>query len=145
MKRLAVMMGVIGMVFVFLYGIFGVSANDNAPPSEIIINNTGYVKNRKGPVKFPHEKHIKEYKIACKECHHIYENGKNIWKQGEPVKKCAECHSPIRKRHQKPMDLMHAYHRNCMGCHKKMAKEGKISQKEFKKLRRCNTCHARKT
>ena len=135
--------------FIFLGSVLWVNANDNSPPAEIVINNTGYVKDKKGPVKFSHERHVKEHHIACNECHHVYKNGKNVWKEGDPVKKCAECHSPIRKKGQKqkmmPMDLMHAYHKNCMGCHKKLAKEGKISQAEYKKLRRCNTCHARKS
>ncbi len=131
--------------FIFLGGSLWVNANDNSSPAEVIINNTGYVKDKKGPVKFSHERHVKEHQIACKECHHVYENGKNVWKEGDPVKKCVDCHSPIRKKGQKPMDLMHAYHKNCMGCHKKLAKEGKISRSEYKKLRKCNTCHAKKT
>jgi hypothetical protein len=142
-KRFLITLLVLGLI-VFLGGLW-VNANDNSPPAEVVINNTGYVKDKKGPVKFSHEKHVKEHQIACNECHHVYKNGKNVWKEGDPVKKCAECHNPVRKKGQKPMDLMHAYHKNCMGCHKRLAKEGKISQSEFKKLRRCNTCHAKKT
>jgi len=122
-----------------------VNATDNAPPAEVVINNSGYVKDKKGPVKFSHERHVKEYKVTCTECHHEYKDGKNVWKEGEPVKKCVDCHSPVIKKGQKPMDLMHAYHRNCMGCHKKLSKEGKISKQEFKKLRKCKTCHAKKS
>jgi len=134
----------VGVILLFIGGVYWVGANDTTPPPVVIIHNTGYRRYIKGPVKFPHEKHVKEYKIACTECHHIYVNGKNVWKEGQPVKKCAECHSPIRKRGQKPIDLMHAYHKNCMGCHRKLAKEGKISMAEYKKLRRCNTCHQKK-
>ncbi len=134
----------VGVVFLFIGGVYWVKANDITPPSVVIIHNTGYKRYIKGPVKFSHEKHVKEHKIACTECHHVYVNGKNVWKEGQPVKKCSECHNPIKKKGQKPMDLMHAYHKNCMGCHKQLAKEGKISKAEYKKLRRCNTCHQKK-
>ncbi|RLB13111.1 MAG: hypothetical protein DRG39_00040 [Deltaproteobacteria bacterium] len=142
-------MGIMGIQLVILFlflagGILWVNANDSSPPTEVVINNAGYKKDKKGPVKFSHERHVKEHKIACVECHHLYKDGKNVWKEGDPVKKCVECHNPKRKKGQKPMDLMHAYHKNCMGCHKNMAKAGKISRQEFKKLRKCKTCHAKK-
>ena len=145
MKKEAAVLSILVLAFFLCLGSLWVNASDTSPPSEVLIKNTGYKRIRKGPVKFSHELHVKEHKIACTECHHVYKNGKNVWKPGQPVKKCAECHSPIRKKGQKPMDLMHAYHKNCMGCHRKLAKEGKISPQQYKKLRRCNTCHAKKS
>lgn len=38
----------------------------------ITIDNKGYKKDRKGPAKFEHVKHAREYKISCWECHHEY-------------------------------------------------------------------------
>lgn len=146
MRKVGMLMAVVIAAFLVLsWNSLQSNATDNSPPAVVMINNKGYTKDRKGPVKFSHERHVKEHKVACTECHHVYKNGKNVWKEGEPVKKCIECHSPIKKKGQKPMDLMHAYHKNCMGCHKKLAKQGKISQQEFKKLRKCRTCHAKKS
>ncbi len=119
-----------------------VKAGNVSPPSVVVIDNKGYTRDKKGPVKFSHEKHVKQYKVACTECHHVYKDGKNVWKEGDPVQKCIECHSPKKVKGQ--LDLKRAYHKNCMGCHKKLAKEGKISVKEAKRLRKCSTCHVKK-
>ena len=66
-------------------------------PDEILIQNEGYKKDKKGPVKLGHKKHSVEYKIACNECHHEYKDCKNVWKDGQPVKKCSACHNPKKK------------------------------------------------
>ena len=39
-----------------------------------------------------HEGHVKEHKVSCNVCHHVYENGENVWKEGMPIKKCEGCH-----------------------------------------------------
>jgi hypothetical protein len=39
-----------------------------------------------------HEGHVKEHKVKCNVCHHVYENGENVWKEGMPIKKCEGCH-----------------------------------------------------
>ena len=67
-------------------------------PDEVTIENKGYAADKKGPVKLHHKKHQTDYKIACADCHHDYKDGKNVWKQGDPVKKCSACHDPVRKR-----------------------------------------------
>jgi len=108
-------------------------------PDEISIQNSGYKKDKKGPVKFSHKKHHADYKVACTECHHDYKDGKNVWKEGIPVKKCSECHNPLKKE-GKVKKLQNAYHRNCKNCHKALGKEGKPTG-PFKK---CNQCHAKK-
>ena len=115
------------------------------PPDNVLIKNEGYKKIKKGPVNFSHKKHADELGINCTECHHKYVNGKNVWKKGDAVEKCAKCHNPIKKKGSKELDLMHAYHKNCMGCHKQMHKAGKISNKDYKHLRKCNTCHGKKS
>ena len=107
-------------------------------PVDLKIENQGYTKDKKGPVALSHKKHNEEFKIACTECHHDYKDGKNVWKDGDPVKKCVECHNPLKK--EGNIDkLMNAYHKNCKDCHKEAAKDGKNAP--FKK---CNDCHEKK-
>ena len=108
-------------------------------PDEINISNEGYKKDIKGPVKFSHKKHHEEYKVACTECHHDYQNGKNVWKEGDPVKKCGDCHNPEKKQ-GKVDKLQNAYHKNCKDCHKDAEKAGKKNA-PYKK---CNDCHGEK-
>ena len=107
-------------------------------PDDIILKNGGYKKDKKGPVKLSHKKHSVDYKIACNECHHEYKDGKNVWKEGEPVKKCSACHDPKKKK-GKAMKLQNAFHKNCKNCHKAASKKG--LKAPYKK---CNDCHAKK-
>ena len=110
-------------------------------PDDILIENQGYKKDRKGPVKLSHQKHSIDYKIACTECHHEYEKGKNVWKEGQPVKKCGECHNPLKKEDKK-YKLNMAYHKNCKNCHRDlMKKEMKGKNLPYRK---CNDCHQKK-
>jgi predicted CXXCH cytochrome family protein len=86
-----------------------------------------------------HKKHSADYKIACAECHHVYEGGKNVFKEGDPVQKCSGCHDAV-KSEGKVKKLMLAYHKNCQGCHKEMNKAGEKTGP----TRKCNDCHAKK-
>ncbi len=126
----------------------------------LIEHNNGYKtkkgkkRDKKGPVKLTHEKHNKEYKVACTECHHEYkkEGKKNIntWKEGDPTKKCEECHfldaKKAKKKKVKSLNL--AYHKNCKDCHKKIKKENKGKKKEDQKktgpVKKCKKCHQKK-
>ena len=109
-------------------------------PDEVIIKNTGYAKDKKGPVKLSHKKHAVDHKLACTECHHEYKDGKNVYKEGAPVKKCSACHNPLKKQ-AKVQKLQNAYHKNCKNCHKALVKAGKSKTAPFKK---CNQCHEKK-
>jgi hypothetical protein len=109
-------------------------------PDDVTISNTGYKSDKKGPVKLTHKKHSTEYKIACTECHHDYKDGKNVWKEGDPVKKCGACHDPVKKQ-GKVDKLKNAYHKNCKNCHKKLVEAGKAKAAPFKK---CGDCHQKK-
>jgi hypothetical protein len=103
-------------------------------PEEVSIENEGYKSDKKGPVPLSHKKHVDEYGVACTECHHDYQDGKNVWKEGDPVKKCAECH-PMETKEAKSAGvdkLKNAYHKNCKNCHKEKGKG------PFKK---CTECH----
>lgn len=116
-------------------------------PEVVTIENKGYKKDKKGPVKFQHKKHQDEYKnvedkkIECTECHHKYdENKKNTWKEGDPVQKCGaeDCHDPLKKK-DKIKKLQIAYHKNCKDCHKALVKAGKKKDKEAP-YKKCKTC-----
>ncbi len=107
-------------------------------PEKIVIDGKNYKKDIKGPVTFSHSKHNKEYGVKCLECHHDYKDGVNIWKEGNEVKKCSECHDAnITEGNVKK--LMMAFHDNCKNCHKEKAKEG-IDAPEKK----CESCHSEK-
>ena len=132
-----VMISLIGFLILGVGALVAVGSPAN-PPDEVIIENSGYKKDQKGHVKLSHSKHINEYKVACTECHHDYKDGKNVWTENDPVKKCAECHDPVKsKGKQKKLQL--SYHSNCKDCHKLAVKEKKKAPTS-----KCNDCHAKK-
>ena len=105
---------------------------------------SNFTKSIKPPVLFTHEKHFKEHGVKCDECHHIYKDGKNVWKEGDSVAKCIECHPSDRnlaKEKAKELgvkrfyDLKNAFHKNCQTCHKEVDKEGKKAPVQ------CAECH----
>ena len=108
-------------------------------PDEITIKSDAFAKYKKGPVKFTHKKHNVDYKTTCAECHHVYKEGKNVYKQGDPVQKCSACHDAVKSK-GKVKKLMLAYHKNCQGCHKKLEKAGKKTGP----TKKCNDCHEKK-
>ncbi len=113
-------------------------AETQTSPDVIFIDKTVFKKRLKKGVKFSHKKHIEEYKIACTECHHNYKDGKNVWKEGDPVKKCETCHDPVKSK-GKQYKLQLAFHNNCQKCHKKLRKEGKSKKAPVK----CTQCHGK--
>jgi hypothetical protein len=104
---------------------------------EIIIENQGYTEDRKKPVKLNHKKHAEEYGIACASCHHVYEEGENIWEQGDPVGKCVACHDPVADQ-DGVMKLQSAFHKNCRDCHKEVTQE----VREAAPYKKCTACHS---
>ena len=102
---------------------------------EIIIENQGYTEDKKNPVKLSHKKHAEEYEIACDSCHHVYQEGENTWKQGDPVEKCVACHDPMEDQ-DNVIKLQRAFHKNCRDCHKEVTQEGR--EAPYKK---CTDCH----
>jgi len=113
------------------------TASDVETPDDLIIENEGYKADKKGGVKLNHKKHTDEYKVGCDDCHHEYEGDKNVWKEGDPVKKCSECHDPLKKEGE-VKKLQNAFHKNCKTCHKTLVSEGKSESAPFKK---CTKCH----
>lgn len=108
-------------------------------PDEILIENKIYRTDRKGSVRFSHLEHAEGYVEACEDCHHEYQDGQNIWQEGQPVKKCSSCHDP-KKRQGNARKLNIAFHKNCKGCHQKLAREGGTDAP----YRQCTECHAKR-
>ena len=106
---------------------------------EINIKSDAFKAYKKGPVKLTHKKHNVDYKIACADCHHVYKEGKNVYKEGDSVQKCSECHDALKSK-GKVKKLMLAYHKNCQGCHKQLEKAGKKTGP----TKKCNDCHEKK-
>lgn len=102
----------------------------SAPPEIIVIHSQVWPEKKYEDSKFPHKKHATELQITCKECHHRYENGGNVWKEGDPVATCESCHtSPKTGKalkdappEEQKLSLYNAFHRNCLNCHKEQAK-----------------------
>jgi len=143
MKKRIWSLGVVVLTGLMFLTVGALTASEKKPtdePDELMIENTGYKSDKKGPVKLTHKKHNVEYKVACTECHHEYKDEKNVWKEGQPVKKCAECHDPTKKQ-GKVLKLNLSYHKNCKTCHKAVIKKDPSKKAPFKK---CNGCHAKK-
>ena len=86
-----------------------------------------------------HKKHVADYKVKCAECHHVYKEKKNVWKEGDPVQKCGECHDPKAKKGE-GIKLQSAFHKNCKTCHKDLEK----AKKKTGPVKKCKECHEKK-
>jgi len=118
-----------------------IAAEEQEMPGEIYLENKVYKTDRKGPVWFSHSEHAEGYVESCDGCHHEYKDGENIWEEGQPVKKCSACHDPS-KSEGKVKKLNIAFHKNCKGCHKKLAKQEGGTEAPYKK---CSDCHEKKS
>jgi hypothetical protein len=123
-----------GIVSISLVAGTGILIATDAP-DEVTLG-AGFDKLKKGAVTFPHKKHAVDANIACTDCHHIYKDGKNVFKEGDPVRKCSACHD-AKKSEGKVKKLMLAFHKNCQGCHKDLDKAGKSAGP----TRKCDDCH----
>jgi hypothetical protein len=135
-KGLAII--IIIAAFLFSLGLIAwVYAADKAADTFKIDNDKAFFKDgkrTKPAVEYTHLKHEKEHKVPCTECHHIYKDGKNTWKQGAKVQKCNECHKAADQ--GKILSLQNAYHKNCKDCHTKLKAEGKKAGPTL-----CAQCH----
>jgi len=85
-----------------------------------------------------HNRHV-EAGLSCKDCHHIYENGKNILDEGKLEEgnkeiRCFSCHGP-----KSGLNVEQAFHKQCIGCHGKYQKEKKKTGPQY-----CGGCHVKK-
>ncbi len=120
-----------------------VYAADKAPDT-ITLKPSLWANLTKAPVVLTHKKHAEDYKIACDQCHHVYKDGKNVWKQGDAVDKCDKCHTEATIQGEKKLppdqqklNLKLAYHNNCIPCHQKLKKE----KADTKAPVTCAQCH----
>jgi hypothetical protein len=128
--------------------LLGVGYAAQQAADEMTMNSNVYGEHKKPLVTFTHTKHSVDYKIACADCHHVFKDGKNVWKEGDEVEKCEACHSeakapagkdaPTLSKQQK-IEKYHysAIHENCVGCHKAEKKEGKAAPTT------CKDCHSK--
>jgi hypothetical protein len=144
MKKSLIVLAVAAAAVAFLFA--GVYATQEAPEN-IVMESKVFGKHKKGLVTFTHKKHSADYKIPCADCHHVYKDGKNVWKEGDEVQKCAACHSEAKAPTGKDAPKLSkaekiekyyysAIHENCMGCHKDLKKEGKPTGPTS-----CKDCH----
>ncbi|MFC1580359.1 cytochrome c3 family protein [Thermodesulfobacteriota bacterium] len=131
----------IAVISVFiLLGAGHITAGEQEVPEEIELDSDVYKTNRRGPVTFTHLDHTEDYEVGCKECHHEYKDGKNVWEEGDPVKKCAACHDPNRNQgNVKKLSI--AYHKNCKTCHRNLVQRGDSEDAPYRK---CTDCHEKK-
>jgi predicted CXXCH cytochrome family protein len=113
------------------------ASNEQGMPENIVLDQELCGKNRRGPVKFSHLSHAEDYGLSCNECHHDYVDGKNVWREGDRVNKCIECHDPC-KSDNEVKRLKIAFHKNCIGCHRKIKREWGSTDAPF---RACKDCH----
>jgi hypothetical protein len=100
--------------FLLLWGLGAWAAvNPTTPPGESWLK-IQKPNREKPPVKFSHRRHPKPG-IACEKCHHDYQEGRNLWREGQPVEKCQACHDLTPK--ADVLDAKEAFHRQCKGCH----------------------------
>jgi len=110
-----------------------------AQPDKMVLDSSKIPGKKQRPaVAFPHNRHV-EIELPCKDCHHIYENGKNVLdesrlEEGNQDIRCSACHGPKSRR-----NLKQAFHDQCMGCHKRVQKENKKTGPRY-----CGECHIKK-
>ncbi len=124
-------------IALFLLGLGGVSLASIAglvePKPLTIIQNAVFRPHRQPPVYFRHGRH-EAAKVACTACHHDYQGGRNLWRQGQPVRPCSDCHKMVAEA-GKP-DLKTAYHRQCKDCHRRRHQERQAGGPI-----KCRDCH----
>jgi len=109
-----------------------------AQDAEINIDNTeSYPSKSRPAVYFSHETHMEAYE--CLDCHHDYRDGNNILSEEaldeDGSAGCAQCHAD-----DTAIELITAYHRQCMGCHRRINKQEQASLPIT-----CEDCHNRRS
>jgi hypothetical protein len=132
------------MCTVAFWGLSG--ASEQKAPDNITIKATLWKDHTKSPVEFSHKKHAEDYGGKCAECHHVYKDGKNTWKEGDKVQKCQECHNEPTvtgekklPEAQQKLNLKLAFHGNCQGCHRDLKKKDKAKYGKIPTT--CIQCH----
>ena len=117
------------LFFFFIAGTVAFMMLDPCPDKE------GGCDEPREKVGFPHEQHMARY--DCLDCHHVYDDLKNNvldateLYDGNPDIQCLSCHGQ-----KTAIDLMTAFHRQCMGCHNRENAAGRRSAPVM-----CSECH----
>ena len=145
-KRSLAVLLVASVAVMFLFA--GVYATQEVPDN-VVMDSKVFPKHKKALVTLSHKKHNVDYKIPCADCHHVYKDGKNVWKEGDEVQKCDACHTeakapktkegePKLSKQEKIMKYMYsAIHENCVACHKAAKKADPKKAVPTK----CTECH----
>lgn len=134
MKRLTSSVFLIAMAFILITGASLMAQSDKMT----LDSSKGLSGKKRPPVTFPHNLHV-DKGLSCKDCHHLYEKGKNVLdesklEEGNKEIQCSACHVPKSR-----LNLEQAYHGQCVGCHKKPVKDQKKTPPRY-----CGGCHVRK-
>jgi Ni/Co efflux regulator RcnB len=149
MKRILMLTVALGVVLAFAVAMAQTTKSGEVQDNLVIQAKVKPSEKLTKPgVGYSHKKHSEEYtnekgaKIGCAECHHVYQDGKNTWKEGDKVQKCAECHEmkPAKTGKGLPLKLQTAMHTNCQDCHKALEK----AKKKTGPTKTCNDCHTGK-
>ncbi len=110
-----------------------------AQPDKVVLGLSDVPGEKTRPaVTFAHNRHV-EAGFSCKDCHHLYKDGKNILdegtlEEGKENVRCSGCHGAKSR-----LNLERAFHNQCIGCHRTYWKEKKKTGPRF-----CGECHVRK-
>lgn len=119
----------------------------------LTIENKGYEKDRKGPAKFEHVKHSREYQISCWECHHEYKDDQQIEQPVEDVKseQSEETVQNEEPKEPKPKYLTEqniwspwGKTKKCSECHDPKEKKDDVIMLQAAYHRNCKSCHMEK-
>lgn len=124
------------LFFIFLLLlVFFASSLAYGQEEELLLDNPEvYSGKQRTAVTFSHELHMDTY--DCLECHHDYADGENILdedelEEGNPGIRCTACHDA-----DSETGPRRAYHRQCMGCHRKLRIDGLSTGPDL-----CGECH----
>jgi hypothetical protein len=148
-KRLLMVLTGTALGVLFL---FALAYATQQAPDTLTMESKLFPRHKKALVTFNHKKHNVDYKIGCADCHHMYKDGKNVWKEGDAVQKCDACHTEAKaptgadapklsKAEQIKKYYYSAIHENCVGCHKDLKKADPTKVIPTK----CAECHPKKT
>jgi len=102
-------------------------------PDMKMIQDEAFEDRQRPPVVFEHDVHNAKAELYdCSVCHHLYEDGELVADGMSVDQECSECHS-VSGGSSSRIELMDAYHRQCIGCHSKQ-KEGPLT---------CGECHVK--
>lgn len=101
-----------------------------AQSDTLFLADPAFSERQRPGVLFNHSEHMI---FDCTDCHHVYENGRNVWEYGMETT-CSACHEPDDRG---GLGLRRAWHGQCLGCHEKQGALGKSVPVM------CGGCHVR--